>query len=295
MKKDFMSAMKAKTADLRPSLLSTEENIKRQVQVLDELRNLIPPLTSDELIQLEQNVLKHGIKDPLTVWETTAAAAQQNNTEESVYILIDGHNRYQISQQHQLDFRINVVHFATLEEVKAYMIDYQLGRRNLTPEQASYLRGMRYQQQKKARGSNLHGTEPQINVSEALAKEYGVSSRTIKRDGEYAAALEKLAPDFKRNVLSGQTKLSKSTLSEIAKTEISSPIERIEDLSKRLVDSKADSLTDTLEENTLSSGVDQIQLLQNEIRNLANGRLNRRSCQQLIQKTTELLTLQFSK
>ncbi|GAB3573584.1 hypothetical protein GCM10027578_34830 [Spirosoma luteolum] len=267
MKKDFMGALKAKTADLRPSLLSTEENIKKQVQVLDSLRDLIPPLTPDEVGQLEQNVLRYGIKDPLTVWETTVQTAGLGDSSDPVYILIDGHNRYRISQLHQLDYRISVVQFPSLEDVRTYMIDYQLGRRNLTPEQASYLRGMRYQQQRKARGSNLNTDEPQQNIAELLATEYGVSSRTIKRDGVFAATLGQLSPQERQDVLAGKRKLPRSSRS---------------------------AGTDTAAADTPDTET-QLRQLQDTIRALANGKLSRRSCQQLIQQATEWLALQPTK
>ena len=51
-----------------------------------EFQNQIPPLTDDEYKQLEENILKEGkLLSPLIVW---------NNT------LVDGHNRYEIVQEH---------------------------------------------------------------------------------------------------------------------------------------------------------------------------------------------------
>ena len=277
--KDFMNLMKEKTVDVRPSMLSAEENIKSQLIVLDQLRDLIPPLTDEELTQLEQNILQHGVKDPLTIWETTAATAGLDDTASPVYVLIDGHNRYRIIRKHHLDFRLNLVWFATLDEVKKYMIDYQLGRRNLTQEQASYLRGMRYLQQKSARGSNLRADAPVVNVSEALAKEYGVSSRTIKRDGEFASGLEKLDPALRRDVLSGKQKLPKSAIHALNQTSGNKSAESDSDVS----DEKPTVVT--------SRTSRKIAVLQDCIRQLANSDLNPRSCSELIQKATDLLGL----
>ena len=51
-----------------------------------EFQSQIPPLTDDEIKQLEENILKEGkLLSPLIVW---------NNT------LVDGHNRYAILQKH---------------------------------------------------------------------------------------------------------------------------------------------------------------------------------------------------
>lgn len=279
-KKDFMTLMKEKTVDVRPSLLSAEENIKSQLIILNQLQELIPPLRGDELTQLEQNVLKHGVKDPLTIWETTDTVAGTGTDDVPAYVLVDGHNRNRIIQKHQLDFRINLVRFTSLGEVKDYMIDYQLGRRNLTPEQASYLRGMRYNQQKALRGSNLRADAQPINVAETLATDYGVSSRTIKRDGEFAASLEQADPNIKRDVLAG--KLPKSALlpTTTAGTtgETNLPVPPTE---KPVV-------------NPASTNK-RVTGLQTQIRKLANGDLTAESCTELLQKTTELMTLFRSK
>ena len=47
-----------------------------------EFKALIPALTKDEFSQLEENILRDGIQDPLKIWNGT---------------LIDGHNRYEIA------------------------------------------------------------------------------------------------------------------------------------------------------------------------------------------------------
>ncbi|GAB3753161.1 ParB N-terminal domain-containing protein [Spirosoma pomorum] len=280
-KKDFMTLMKEKTVDVRPSLLSAEENIKNQIVVLEQLRDLIPPLTADELNQLEQNVLKHGVKDPLTIWETTADVAGTGSESTPVYVLIDGHNREQIIRKHQLDFRINLVRFASLDETKDYMIAYQLGRRNLTPEQASYLRGLRYNQQKTQRGSNLQSGVAQVNVAEILASEYGVSSRTIKRDGEFAASLEQTDSDTKRKVLAG--KLPKSVIQSKNHPEL------------KLSNHSGGGLTSTNSIGLSIKSAKRATDLKTQIQKLANGDLGLQACSELIKSTNELLALLSTK
>ena len=84
----------------------------------NEFRDLIPPLSDDEFKQLEENILRDGIRDPLTVWNG---------------ILIDGHNRYEIAQKHGLTFKTTELHFADRNEAKIWIIKNQIGRRNLPP------------------------------------------------------------------------------------------------------------------------------------------------------------------
>ncbi|MBR3747625.1 MAG: hypothetical protein IKN27_11770 [Selenomonadaceae bacterium] len=82
----------------------------------NEFKDLIPPLTGDEKKQLEENILRDGIQDPLKVWQGT---------------LIDGHNRYEIAQAHGLTFTTTEIAFDSRDDVKIWIIRNQLGRRNL--------------------------------------------------------------------------------------------------------------------------------------------------------------------
>jgi hypothetical protein len=71
----------------------------------------------------------------------------------------------------------------------------------------SNLRGMRYNIEKKKDGGQIPGSSvgknyPPLRTSEKLAKEYGVSEKTIRNDAKFAEALEKLSPEEKKEVLS---------------------------------------------------------------------------------------------
>lgn len=86
------------------------------MQILKELEVLIPPLTSEEYKQLERNILEEGIRDPLVTWNG---------------ILVDGHNRYRIAQEYDIDYVTVEKEFTDINAVKAWMINNQFGRRNL--------------------------------------------------------------------------------------------------------------------------------------------------------------------
>ena len=86
----------------------------------EEFAKLIPPLSSDELHNLEQSLLNEGCRNPLVIW---------NNT------IIDGHHRYTICSKHGISF--NIVEKSELEtelDVKLWMINNQFSRRNLPTE-----------------------------------------------------------------------------------------------------------------------------------------------------------------
>ena len=61
-----------------------------------EFEELLPVLTPEEFERLEQSVLKNGMLDPIKVWE-------EPNT--GRYIIIDGHNRYNILKKNNLGFK----------------------------------------------------------------------------------------------------------------------------------------------------------------------------------------------
>ena len=56
-----------------------EEKALRQLQIDPHFKNLIRPLQRKEYLQLEQNILADGCRDPLIVWNG---------------VIVDGHNRY---------------------------------------------------------------------------------------------------------------------------------------------------------------------------------------------------------
>ena len=101
-----------------------------------EFQSQIPPLTDDEFKQLEENILKEGkLISPLIVWGNT---------------LVDGHNRYEIVQEHpEISFSTMPLPFESREEVLAWICKNQLGRRNLTPEQKKFLMGKQYSSEKR--------------------------------------------------------------------------------------------------------------------------------------------------
>lgn len=88
----------------------------------EEFKSLIPPLSDDEFRQLEANCVRDGIRDPLVVWPQ----------DDSNDILVDGHNRFRISAMHSgIRFDIKRMEFKDRYEAKLWIINNQLGKRNL--------------------------------------------------------------------------------------------------------------------------------------------------------------------
>ena len=86
------------------------------IEIKEEFKKLIPALTAEEFKQLEENILKDGIRDPLVLWNG---------------YLIDGHNRYQIAFKHGLEYKTIDKEFDSELDVKIWMVKNQFGRRNL--------------------------------------------------------------------------------------------------------------------------------------------------------------------
>lgn len=169
-----------------------------QLTIDPEFRALIPPLSDEERMQLEENLLRDGCRDPLVTWNG---------------VLLDGHNRYDICTKHGLCFETVAVSLPDRESAEDWIDTNQLGRRNLTPEQASLLRGRRYIRAKGKPEDNLKQFQPSgqnvrsENTAERLAQQHGVTERTIRRDGDFAEAVETLkphVPDIEQRVLSGK-------------------------------------------------------------------------------------------
>lgn len=94
------------------------------IRIDPEFESLIPPLTADEFKQLEENCVAEGIRDPLVVWSTGKPGDDD--------ILVDGHNRWKISAHHGgIIFTTKRIMFRDRDEVKLWIIQNQLGRRNL--------------------------------------------------------------------------------------------------------------------------------------------------------------------
>ena len=88
----------------------------------EEFKSLIPPLSADEFRQLEENCVRDGIRDPLVVWPQ----------DDGNGILVDGHNRFRISAMHSgIRFDIKRMDFKDRDEAKLWIINNQLGKRNL--------------------------------------------------------------------------------------------------------------------------------------------------------------------
>ncbi len=196
-------------------------NAMNQIILSKELKEFIIPLSDEEFNQLKQNIKDEGCRDPLTVW-------RKSNGDQ---ILIDGHNRYEICNELNIDFEIKHLKFSGIDEAKLWMITNQLGRRNLNGDQLSYYRGIKYESLKNSKGGYknvISKGQNELSTSSKLAQEYNTSESTIKRDSKFARGLDfigRLNNQLKNDILLGKIKVKKADIilfSDIDKNEIKS-------------------------------------------------------------------------
>jgi N6-adenosine-specific RNA methylase IME4 len=165
-----------------------------------EFASLIPPLSAEERQQLEENIVEHGgARDPLVVWASKGTLT-----------LLDGHNRYEICTRLGLPFDVHEMRLGSRDEASDWMDRNQLGRRNLHPDAFTLLLGRRYNRAKKA----AHRPDKSVNVTELsgvtaerLAKEHGVTEKTVRNAGKFAEAVakaEQISPGIGLKVAHGQ-------------------------------------------------------------------------------------------
>ncbi len=193
-----------------------------------EFSGHIPPLADEELQQLEANILADGaVINPIIIWNG---------------IIVDGHNRYNIIQQHpEIPYRTFEKQFPDRLAVLAWICKNQLGRRNLTPEQKKYLIGKQYSAEKRA--ESFHGNQYTTQESggyqndnhqksektyKRIARENGVGAAYIHRAERFANgidAAEEAEPGIRQEILSGTIK---PTAAEVAAVATAPPEQRQE-------------------------------------------------------------------
>ncbi len=189
----------------------------KELKIDPELRDLLPPLTDEEYKQLEKNIVENGFDKNFPIMEWHGYIA-------------DGHNRYSICKKHNIEPVIGTLAYENKDDVKKWMLDIQLGRRNLSPIQriaiAEKYRPL-YEKEAKENQSNAGGDKksteykksvtanlPQpikdnkkrnpttdkklADIADVSEKTYRMGAKILNSDNE----------DLKQRVQSGETSIS---------------------------------------------------------------------------------------
>ena len=67
-----------------------------KLRIDKDFQELIRPLFKNEYLQLEENLIADGCREPIAVWND---------------VIVDGHNRYKICTEHQIPFAVEEMSF----------------------------------------------------------------------------------------------------------------------------------------------------------------------------------------
>ena len=148
-------------------------------------KHIIPPLSADEYNQLEQNILRDGIREPLVMWGDT---------------LIDGHNRLSIAQKHGIDYKTVSMCFPDDDAAKKWIIINQFGRRNLSLFERARLA---------------------LELKPILAEKAKENLVTHTADGYQGLQISAKAPIDTRKELAAIAGVSHDTIAKVEKIELS--------------------------------------------------------------------------
>lgn len=208
--------------------MSSEQKSLRTLRIDPLFKNLIAPLKKKEYLQLEENILSDGCREPIIVWKD---------------FIIDGHNRYEICMRHQIPFAVEEKVFDCREDAIVWICANQLGRRNISEETRRFLIGKQYNAEKIAariknpRGANQHSAVDEVvdmpnthsafkghhaptHTAVQIAKDNNISRATVEKYAIYSRALDTLSekePDIVPKILSGQYKISHKNVVELSK------------------------------------------------------------------------------
>lgn len=212
-----------------------------QIQINDMLRAYIEPLTEAEHEALERSLLAEGCRDALVLWGD---------------VLVDGHNRYAICQQHGIPFRVvQNERFQSMEDVMLWMIDNHLGRRSVSDFQRGVLA---------------------LRKKDILAKRLEEDAARIKAEDAAIAPpdsdAEPVAPKVRtsREDIARAARLSSNTISQIEKIQKTATPELVEAVRTGTISINAAATVATLpadeQVNAVAGGKKSLQQAAKEVR-----------------------------
>ena len=163
-----------------------------------QIQTLIPPLSTEEYAQFEQNLQQEGCRDALVTWRGT---------------LLDGHNRLEICKKHGIPYETTEIDLPDRATAIVWVILNQLGRRNLTPyaraELALQLEPSIAAKAKENQGRRTDlrkdSAKGPIDTKKEVAKAAGVSRDTIRK----AKALkERASEEVKQQLRAGKISIN---------------------------------------------------------------------------------------
>lgn len=86
------------------------------IQIDEELENLLPKLEIEKYNLLKADIIKNGCINPIIIWND---------------LIVDGHNRYRICKENNIEFKTKEMNFANKQEAMIWAWTTQKARRNV--------------------------------------------------------------------------------------------------------------------------------------------------------------------
>jgi len=206
----------------------------------NDFRALIPPLSPEEYSELEQSLISEGNRVPIDTWNG---------------YIVDGHNRYDICHNHKIPLKPpNQLNLKYRDDVKIWIIDNQLARRNLVPaariELAIKKNDIKYQKEARERliesGKQYHKGNSKVTqtygepvpheqeVDAKIGKDAGVSRETVRK---YRHIKKNANQKQQAKLLTGETSINETYKASEPKNEAQSKrmalkFERLQEIEK---------------------------------------------------------------
>lgn len=152
-----------------------------EFRIDSELRDLVPPLSNQELAELERSLIRFGCRDPLVLWKNGDGEPR----------LLDGHHRLKLCRRLGIPFKTVTIHFDTRDEARLFLIDNQAARRNLPKftmvelqlKKAEILEHQAKENQRASDGRGKKGSriEKRVHVDHAIATASGTGKEIVFR------------------------------------------------------------------------------------------------------------------
>lgn len=185
-----------------------------EIKIDEEFSRIAPKLTEEEDRQLEENLLRDGCREPLSLWGD---------------ILVDGHIRYRKCKKHGIEFGTVNIQLNSRDEAREWIVNNQLGRRNLPDfQRAELVMPLEPFYAEKARERQLKGVKGDLKANlpeggqtrDVMAKKAGVTPRTYSKAKEISVkASEKQKDDLRKGKITIHKVYSKLQKEEARKAE----------------------------------------------------------------------------
>jgi len=181
-------------AAMMPDKAAREIKSLPALKIDPTFHGLIPPLTEDEYKGLEESILTLGrCRDTIKVWKD---------------IIVDGHNRYSICQEHNIPYKTQSMRFQSRKDAELWIVQNQLGRRNLINAMRIKLVLHKEGLLKERARQNRNGCQgAPVHTRKIMAKEAGTSEQTLYR---YMKVRKLGTPELLQRVESGQVTIGEA-------------------------------------------------------------------------------------